>query len=573
MKITTALGTALALSTLPVSTFAAGPQAPNYSIGDALHESQPPQPPVDKPVEMPVLPQAEEDAPFLLPDGKTVFVQDFRLEGAEALSASTSAQIGEALATYRGRDLSMKDIYDAATAVTNLLRNNGFLLAKVYVPRQSASDGQLLLKVVIGRYGSVTLDNGTVIHDFLLEGAIADSVESGKPVTKEDLERAMLITSDMPGSKMPKITISPGEQPGTSDFLFKTESANRLTGYLLADNFGSRYTGRNRLNAGLTVNSPFGLGDRLSLSGMNAESAGLQNGRAAYSFPLGYDGLRLELAASRVTYKLGDIYRDLDATGTATTWGGTLSYPVIRTVDDTLTLSATAQTKRLQDQILEETIGNKRSHMGVFQAENLTFGTLWGMKATTDAQAGLTIGKLEFPDSTEKAANIAGANTEGTFSHANLSLSGAVQMTDEWSFLATAKAQKAMMDKNLDASEQMSISGIDGVKSYVEGMTGDNGYLLNIETRYALPALADLTHAVGLFTDVGRVYIQNNDYTTAKNGVRLNDIGAAYYANFKYDDDRYLVGKVLLTQTIGPMQDIGEKNARTKILGQLGLTF
>lgn len=573
MKITTTCGAALALSSLPVLALAAGPQTPAYGIGDAMHEAQTPKPPVDKPADLPVLPRAADDAPFLLPDGKTVFVKDFTLDGTEGLDSDLLEQVGTALAPYRGRDLDMKEIYEAAAAVTNLLRAQGFLLAKVYVPRQAAGDGQLLLKLVVGRFGAVTLDNGTVIHDFMVDGVFADTVESGRPVTKADLERAMLLAADLAGAKMPKVTISPGAQPGTSDFLIKAEPANRLVGYLLTDNYGSRYTGRNRMHAGASANSPFGLGDRLSISAMTAEGAGLQNGRAAYSVPLSYSGLRLELAASQVSYKLGDVYRALDATGTATTWGGTLSFPVLRGVDENLVVSASAQTKRLQDQMAGETIASKHAYVGTANVENTTRGSLWGLTATTEAVAGLTLGKLVFADGAQKAANLAGANTEGTYSHLNLSVGGSVLVTPDLSLGVTAKGQRTLMDKNLDASEQMSISGVDGVKSYVEGVTGDNGYLLNVEARYALPSFGDFSHAIGLFSDLGRVYVQNNDYSATQNAIRLNDVGLAYYTNFQYDDDRYLVGKLLVTQSIGPDQDTGEKNARTKLLAQLGLTF
>ena len=64
--------------------------------------------------------------------------------------------------------------------------------------------------------------------------------------------------------------------------------------------------------------------------------------------PLSSDGLRLEVAAGRTTYKLGDQYADLDATGTANTVEATLSYPIKRTRDDSIYVSLNAANRHLR---------------------------------------------------------------------------------------------------------------------------------------------------------------------------------------------------------------------------------
>jgi hemolysin activation/secretion protein len=49
--------------------------------------------------------------------------------------------------------------------------------------------------------------------------------------------------------------------------------------------------------------------------------------------------------------------------------------------------------------------------------------------------------------------------------------------------------QKDLPDKALDSSEQLFISGGGGVRAYAESESGDNGYVLNVEFRYAVPRL------------------------------------------------------------------------------------
>jgi hemolysin activation/secretion protein len=564
-------GAALALSAgLPTAfpALAAGP-TPAYNAGTAVHEAERPKAPVDKPAPVPVLPGAEEQ-PFTLPDGGTVLVREFRLDGLEPLE---EAEVQAVLAPYRGRELSLTEIYEAASKVSNLYRERGFMMAKAYVPRQDAGGGTLLITVVVGRHGGTSIDNASPVLDFLVAGAFEDATRQGQPIERDKVERAMLLVSDMPGAQMPTVTSAAGAAPGTTDFMVKVEPASRISGYALVDNQGSRYTGRDRLNLGLDLNAPLGLADKLSLSGMTAEGAALQNGRAAYSVPLSFDGLRLEVAASRTTYKLGDTYRDLEATGVATIYEASLSYPLLRSSAESLSLWTTAAAKRLQDKQAGETIGSKRSKVVTVGARNQTTGTLFGFDLVTDLSPSLTFGDLKIPDASLRAANRAGVNTIGAWSKANLSMAGTLAFTRELSLTASLKGQKALMDKNLDGSEQMSVSGAGGVRSYVEGVLGDNGYLFNVEAKYTLPALGDFGHAVGLFSDSGRAYYQDRDYTTDRNGTRITDVGLGYYANYQYGDGRYLVGKLHLAHSVGQQAPVGEKNARTKLLGQFGLTF
>ncbi|PKU22447.1 ShlB/FhaC/HecB family hemolysin secretion/activation protein [Telmatospirillum siberiense] len=548
---------------------AAPPQVPNYNAGDALHEAAPPKPPVEKPEAIPVIPEQEEPS-FALPEGETIQISDFRLDG---VGAGEEAEVRILLEPYRNKALSLAEIYDAAGKVTAFYRAKGFLVAKAYVPRQDATSGGLLLKVVIGKYGKISLDNVSDVADFLVQGTFESAMPAGEPVSKDDVERAMLLTSDLPGTDMPKITIGPGTQPGTTDFTVQAASTPRVTGYLLGDNYGSRYTGTDRLSGELDVNEVLGLGDKLSLSGRTAEAAGLQNGRVGYAFPLTYSGLRLETALSRTTYKLGDIYRDLNATGTVDTFEGTLSYPVLRSRAESLSVALNLATKRLEDKVLGAKLDVKKSNVGTLSAENRTSGMLFGFDSTTDASGSVSFGVLEFPNQDQKQLNQAGADTAGGFSKINLGLGGQMALSEELSLSAALKGQKALMGKNLDGSEQMSLSGVDGVRSYYEGVLGDSGYLFNAGMKYALPSVVDIRHAVGLFSDVGRVYLQNGTYTTQKNGVRLSDVGLGYYTTFEYSTGRSLIASIEGVTSVGPNEETGTKNPRAKVLARIGATF
>jgi hemolysin activation/secretion protein len=460
----------------------------------------------------------------------------------------------------------MAEITEAANKLTAFYRNKGYMVAKAYVPKQDATSGILTIKILMGAYGKVSLKNTSLIRDSFLQGVFDKTKAASPVVTRDGLERAMLLVRDMPGATMPTVTIAPGAQPGTSDFDVTVDKSQRFNGYIMADNQGSRYTGKNRLYGGIDVNSPFGFADKLSVSAMSTEDSGLQNFRASYGFPLAYNGLRTEFAASRTTYKLGGIYSDLDATGKADILEGTFSYPVKKTRDESIDLSLNLAYKKLRDEISSVGTENPRyATVATLALQRGAYGSLFGHNLFTMVSAGVNVGTLTINDEIQKALNDAGANTSGTFSKFNLTFSGNLELSEKFSVRATARLQKVLTAHNLDPTEQLFINGTTGVKAYTEAVSFDNGYVASAELRYALPTLFGIKHSVGGFVDNGYVYAQNGEYTT-NNIIMITDVGLGYYVNFKQ-----FFGSVQLAQPID--QCLAVKDPGTRVLVQIGATF
>jgi len=559
--------TVLSCSVLLLSSQAGHAQTPQIpNIGDVSREveaSRPTPPPEQTPT--PIL--IQEERPLVLPDGETLLVREFRLRDAEFIDEE---EIQKVLAPYAGKPLTMTQINEAADKVTQLYRSRGYPVARAYVPRQDARDGVLTIQVLIGRYGAITIDN----QSFVKRGrstpqAIFSHLQAGEAITNEQLERAMLLTNDLLGAQVPRVTIAPGEMPGASDFNVLVPADKRLAGYVLADNYGSRYTGRYRVNAGLDINSPFGLGDKINLAALVSEDTGLFNGNLGYSLPVNSEGLRANIGIYRTTYELGKEYSDLDATGSDVGVFIGLSYPLLRSQNRNLTLSATAATKRLKDEIevVDDKV-KKKAHTGTLSAHYESWSALWNKPAYSSAGVSVTYGRLTFNDGEQAAMNKLGADIEGNFAHANLSLHSRYSLTHKVTALLTLNAQKALMNKNLDGSEQMSISGISGVQAYRESASGDNAYFINAELRYQLPNLGALSHALGAFAETGRSYYENGDYAI-ENGIRLSGVGLGYLATYKSS----LYMKMQLAHVVGSRPDQVYRDDKTRFLAQVGAFF
>ena len=555
-----------------ISTHLANAQtAPLPNIGDAVRQADEARKgaPVPRTSAEPVLPRLVEP-PFTLKDKSTLYVRAVKIEGQILVG---QAEIDALLSPYQNRKLTLAEIYEAADKVTTLYRSQGYLVAKAYVPAQDARNGVLRLKIVPGKYGVVTLKNDSLVKDDFLR-AVIDHALAGSPyIHQDELERAMLLVSDLPGASLPRVAIGRGQQPETSDFVFGVPEARRFDGYLLGDNAGSPFTGRNRLTGGIDVNSPLGYGDRLSAFGIVSDDSHLVNGRIAYSAPLGASGLRGEIAAYRTTYTLGGIYQDLDATGTADALSATLTYPLLRRRDDSVYLSGNYTHKALNDNILGVSIANRNMDLGTAAVTRDTTGALAGLPLVTSTTFSVTAGNVEFPDPVQKAANIAGVDTVGEFAKINLSSTATLAFTEKLSLSTNIRAQKSLSG-NLDSSEQLGLTGYYGVRSYDEGLAGDSGYLVTPELKYALPDIQRYSHAIGVFTDVGAVWLENPSFTVLQKAhTQLNDVGLAYYASYEYSPARRLLLKAMVAHSYGSNDGAQSYDRGTKGLVQVGLTF
>lgn len=553
---------ALIFASLGLSTAVFAQTPPPYNAGSALKDAQPVQPEAPRKAPEPVIIQSEEK-PLALPAGQTLTINAFRFEGADFI---LEAELQAALESYKGQALSMIDIEAAAGRITALYRDRGYLVARAYVPKQDASGGTLTIRVLVGHYGKVSIRNQSLVSD----GRVAGYFSKLKPeaaVSRAELEHAMLLVNDLPGASMPKLTISSGEALGASDFDVEVQPGKRFAGYLYGDNYGSRYTGENRLSVGANLNSPFKLGDQFNFSGMVSDGSGLLNGRLAYSLPLASNGLRGELAYGKTTYALGDIYSDLDATGYADTLETTFSYPLQRSRMQNLNLTLNLAGRQIRDELRSvRQVTEKRAEVATLGITHELYAKLFGLDAYSSISGSIAFGHLSIDDDAQRALNQAGANTVGDFSKVNFSFFGRLALTEKLTTSGTLALQQSL-NRNLDSSEQLMISGTRGVMAYEQAVSGDNGYLFNLELRYALPRVLNFDHSASLFYDTGRVHFQNGDYTTI-NGQRLSDVGIGYQLAWQS-----LFARAQLSQAVGNWPSSLAHDDKTRFLLQAGMTF
>ncbi len=543
------------------------------NMGDVLQQVQPFAPDIDKPA--PKLPEIggvpEIEPPMqALPSGPTLLVKGFDLVGYREIPAEESLAL---LAGAENQSYSLAQLEELATRITRHYRSKGYFVARAYIPAQEVKDGIVTIRVVEANYGQFHLKNSSLVRDKTVQ-AMLDDVKKYDIVSLDTLERAMLIINDTPGVQVTRADVMPGEAVGTSDFAVETEATERHNGYILADNYGSIYTGKHRLSFNYDNNSPTASGDRLSISGLVTEGAGIWNGRLAYSTLLMPNGLRGQAAISHTEYELGDQYKALDAKGTASAIDVGLSYPIRRIRAQTIEGVLNVARKDITDRIDSTSTRTPKDMTTIMAGINLRDERpLMGYGGVTQASASLTYGDLSINDATARAndkgnATNPGANTQGQFAKVNLSASRVNLLPYNFSLSSQMRLQHALNGKNLDGSERMSVTGMSGVYAYPNGeLSGSNAGLVKVELSRPLPNWFGLqnqwsTFATGAYAESAR------SIGATDKGRALGEVGLGWRAQYKG-----LLLNTHLAYRLDGDRPISEKADRARFLLQAGWVF
>ena len=283
--------------------------------------------PGETPREVPKAPPAElfsvpavVDRPLEIDDGEKVAVTRFVLEGAtdrprhDITVAAVQALVDEKRAA-RPDGFTVGRLQEVADAVTKYYREHGLILAQAFVPVQDVEGGEVHIQVMEGLLGRVVTEGNKLYKPRILERPFSKLV--GEPVTKENIESALLTVSDYPGQSSFGV-FQPGVQVGTADLALKVQEEKRFDLSLRWDNHGIAETGHNRQLGQLTFNNPLGQGDKFSTTVQRTAAPDNTWFYAfAYEIPLPYiphagwlDDSRIGVSLDRNQFDVGGEFRN-----------------------------------------------------------------------------------------------------------------------------------------------------------------------------------------------------------------------------------------------------------------------
>ncbi len=309
----------------------AGLCAPAAVQAQALPNPGSPLPGVERPnppaVSLPLSggPQA---APAPVNPAITVPIDQVSVEDGTAYSQASLAAMASGLT---GPAVPAGRIEAARVAILNRYRRDGF----VYTAVDARIRGRHLRFVVTEAYiAQVKLEGhigpaATQVLRFL------NHLTDIHPIDTKSLERWLLLAGDVPGVSVTAVLNPSVENPGALTLVAKL-SRSAVSGTLSADNRGFRQTGPEELLAVADFNSFTSLGERTELSIFHTFNNTETFGQASEEFFIGGSGLRLKIyGGDGETIPSGSL-RAIGYDGITRVFGAGLTYPYIRSRQQTL---------------------------------------------------------------------------------------------------------------------------------------------------------------------------------------------------------------------------------------------
>ncbi|WP_333995578.1 ShlB/FhaC/HecB family hemolysin secretion/activation protein [Burkholderia orbicola] len=450
--------------------------------------------------------------------GRRFFIKKIEFSGNKLLSQQ---ELETLMQGYIGQNLSERDIDGIAEKINAAYRQQGYGFVFASLNYFDPQEALAKFSIVEGKAEEIQIQNCTRVRGALLEGMM--SRFRAHPENTDELERASLLMSDIPGVAVARPNIFRGRVDGTVNVAMDVQPARVVNGYASLDNYGSRISGRTRLSAIFGVDNPFGWGDafRANVSGFPLNQNGDSTlGGFSYDFPIGNFGLRGGLGFNRLQYHLGGIYSD-QFDGTANTWSAYASYPIIRQKNLNLVARLTYSHGIYNDN--QVGFENKRSSDGVSALLlSSVQDAAFGKAAINRFSITFTHGAMRYDNPLFAMQDATGSQTAGGYSKLEWTLSRFQQITGTVSFRADVLGQYAF--KNLDGSARMVLGGPSAVRAYSSDfVSADSGILMKAEANWRAPISLPLSASV--FYDHATGILRHTPFAGQTNNVNLQGAG------------------------------------------------
>jgi hemolysin activation/secretion protein len=407
-------------------------------------------------------------------EGPSYLVKKVEIEGNTLFDDKTLAPIIDI-----GGEMSMTlgIMSLIANEITAFYSKEGYFLAEAYIPQQELKSGVVKIKINEGQLGKIILTgNEKAKTDDILKRLTAIKEQ---PILKEQtLERPLLELNDITGVGATAV-LKPGEKVGTTDLVVEIKETPPYTFSFDVDNFGSRFTGINRMGVSATWDSALTLGDKFFFRGVKSDKD-QDLAQFSYQFPLNDRGDRtLRFAYTFSEQSLGDNLIPLNAGGRTNIFNAELAQVLYRTRESQFKVRFGFDLKNFKNfQLGQDTSRDHIRDFYVGLGGNVGDSLLGKTYYDFQLQRGFsgTSQKSALPSRSDGDAQL-------TSLQANLTR---FQGTKLWNSYFILKANGQLVDDRALSPDLFAIGGYGSVRGFpLAEQSGDFGY--NLAAEYVLP--------------------------------------------------------------------------------------
>ncbi|NDJ25928.1 BamA/TamA family outer membrane protein [Nostoc sp. B(2019)] len=268
----------------------------------------------------------------------TVTVTRFEIVGSTVFSQE---ELAKAVSDFINRPISVAELYQARSRITDLYVNNGYITSGAYIPPQEIRPGSGVVKiqVVEGKFGSIQISGTRRLSPNYVRARI--ETNTTEPINRQRLLEALQLLQVNPLIENLSAELLTGQRSGESVLKIDIEEAKTFNTQIVLDNGRSPSVGSFRRRLQVTEGNLLGLGDSLGLAYTNTDGSN--------SFDVGYT-LPLNPQDGTISFNYGTTSSDvieepfniLDIQSDSRYYELTYRQPVVKTPTQEFALGLTA---------------------------------------------------------------------------------------------------------------------------------------------------------------------------------------------------------------------------------------
>jgi len=167
----------------------------------------------------------------------------------------------DAIRSYLDQPVTMKSLAELTRSIVAYYRDHDRPVVNVYIPEQSITSGYVQVVVMESRVEKVDATGARFFSNDMLRHEV--SLRPGEPISGNELREDLAWINRNPFLQS-DILMAPGDTPGTTDLLLRTQDRFPVRAYVGYEDSGTQFTGDDRLLAGFNYGNLFGIGQQLS---------------------------------------------------------------------------------------------------------------------------------------------------------------------------------------------------------------------------------------------------------------------------------------------------------------------
>ncbi|MEH2372037.1 ShlB/FhaC/HecB family hemolysin secretion/activation protein [Nostoc sp.] len=323
----------------------------NFILSQKLPPPQDIQPPAPSPLPSPELPQPlpppaelfppsaptptqEEPIPGNFP--QTIVVERFEVIGSTIFSAQ---ELALATAEFTKRPISLTEVYQARSKITDLYLKNGYITSGAYIPPQKIQSGVVKIQVVEGKLEDIQVTGTRRLNPNYVRSRLA--IATSPPLNRQRLLEALQLLQLNPLIKNISAELSAGSQTGVNLLEVKISEAKTFSSQIVLDNGRSPSVGSFRRGLRLNEANLLGFGDNLNLGYTNTD--GSNSFDASYTLPLNpHNGTLTFNYGTTSSNVIEPDFKKLDIESASRYYELTFRQPIVQTPTQEFALGLTA---------------------------------------------------------------------------------------------------------------------------------------------------------------------------------------------------------------------------------------